>query len=120
MRHFFRLLICVSFAFHFPLSTLHLQELPQGYFGSPLKGGLGLSATFAESRIGHFHAGLDIRTGGAVGLPVLAVADGEVSRVSVSPWGGGKILYIKHPNGYTSVYMHLDGYAGAIGRWVKE
>lgn len=120
MRHFFRLLICVSFAFHLPLSTLHSQELPQGYFGSPLKGGLGLSATFAESRIGHFHAGLDIRTGGAVGLPVLAVADGEVSRVSVSPWGGGKILYIKHPNGYTSVYMHLDGYAGAIGRWVKE
>lgn len=56
MRHFFRLLICVSFAFHFPLSTLHSQELPQGYFGSPLKGGLGLSATFAESRIGHFHA----------------------------------------------------------------
>lgn len=99
---------------------LSAQELPQGYFGSPLKGELGLSATFAESRIGHFHAGLDIRTGGAVGLPVLAVADGYVSRVSVSPWGGGKMLYIRHPNGYTSVYMHLSDYAGPIGRWVKE
>lgn len=110
----------IFFIFHLSLFNLCSQELPQGYFGSPLKGDLGLSATFAESRIGHFHAGLDIRTGGAVGLPVLAVADGYVSRVSISPWGGGKILYIRHPNGYTSVYMHLSDYAGAIGRWVKE
>ncbi len=51
---------------------------------------------------------------------MLAVADGYVSRVSVSPWGDGKILYIKHPNGYTSVYMHLSDYVGPIGRWVKE
>ena len=120
MKHLLKILVCACLALHFPLSTLHTQELPQGYFGSPLKGDLGLSATFAESRIGHFHSGLDIRTGGAVGLPVLAVADGYVSRVSVSPWGGGKILYIKHPNGYTSVYMHLSDYVGPIGRWVKE
>ena len=114
------LLVCTSIFFNSQFSILNSQELPRGYFGSPLKGELGLSATFAESRIGHFHAGIDIRTGGAVGLPVLAVADGYVSRVSVSPWGGGKILYIKHPNGYTSVYMHLSDYAGPIGRWVKE
>ena len=114
------LLVCTSIFFNSQFSILNSQELPQGYFGSPLKGELGLSATFAESRIGHFHAGIDIRTGGAVGLPVLAVADGYVSRVSVSPWGGGKILYIKHPNGYTSVYMHLSDYAGPVGRWVKE
>lgn len=120
MKYLLKILVCACLALHFPLSTLHTQELPQGYFGSPLKGDLGLSATFAESRIGHFHSGLDIRTGGAVGLPVLAVADGYVSRVSVSPWGGGKILYIKHPNGYTSVYMHLSDYVGPIGRWVKE
>ena len=119
MKYLLKILVCACLALHFPLSTLHTQELPQGYFGSPLKGDLGLSATFAESRIGHFHSGLDIRTGGAVGLPVLAVADGYVSRVSVSPWGGGKILYIKHPNGYTSVYMHLSDYVGPIGRWVK-
>ena len=120
MKYLLKILVCACLALHFPHSTLHTQELPQGYFGSPLKGDLGLSATFAESRIGHFHSGLDIRTGGAVGLPVLAVADGYVSRVSVSPWGGGKILYIKHPNGYTSVYMHLSDYVGPIGRWVKE
>ena len=120
MNRLTKILACISLTLNSCLLTLNCQELPQGYFGSPLKGELGLSATFAESRIGHFHAGIDIRTGGAVGLPVLAVADGYVSRVSVSPWGGGKILYIKHPNGYTSVYMHLSDYAGPIGRWVKE
>ena len=120
MKHIFKILACAILTLNSYLLTPNCQELPQGYFGSPLKGNLGLSATFAESRIGHFHSGLDIRTGGAVGLPVLAVADGYVSRVSISPWGGGKILYIRHPNGYTSVYMHLSDFAGPIGHWVKE
>lgn len=110
--------LLIFFTFH-PL-TLLAQELPQGYFASPLKGEIGLSATFAECRIGHFHGGLDMRTGGAVDRPVYAVADGYISRVSISPWGGGKILYIRHPNGYTSVYMHLNGFAGETGRLVRE
>ena len=110
----------ILFILHLLAFTLPAQELPQGYFGSPLKGDIGLSATFAECRIGHFHGGLDMRTGGAVDRPVYAVADGYISRVSVSPWGGGKILYIRHPNGYTSVYMHLNGFAGETGRLVHE
>ncbi|MBQ8702812.1 MAG: M23 family metallopeptidase [Bacteroidales bacterium] len=122
MKHTLRLLLCASLAFHFPLSTFHLtaQPLPQGYFRNPMDHEIGLSATFAELRTGHFHAGLDMRTGGATGKPVYAAADGYVAKVSISPWGGGKILYIKHPNGYTTVYMHLDSYAGAIGKAVLK
>lgn len=117
MKHIFRLLLCVSISVICQLSTVSLsaQPIPQGYFRNPLDFDIGLSATFAEFRTGHFHSGLDIRTGGAIGKPVYAAADGYVAKVSISPWGGGKILYIKHPNGYTSVYMHLNGYAGAIG-----
>lgn len=96
------------------------QELPKGYFRNPMDHDIGLSATFAEFRANHFHGGLDMRTGGAIGKAVYAAADGYVAKVSISPWGGGKILYIKHPNGYTSVYMHLDSYAGAIGREVLK
>lgn len=96
------------------------QSIPQGYFRSPLEGDIALSATFAEFRANHFHGGLDMRTGGVTGKPVRAAADGYVSRISISPWGGGKILYITHPNGYTTLYMHLDGYAGRIGQWVKR
>lgn len=96
------------------------QELPQGYFRVPMEGEMALSATFGELRMNHFHGGIDMRTGGVTGKPVYAAADGYVARVSVSPWGGGKILYIKHPNGYTSVYMHLDGFCGEIAKRVLE
>lgn len=117
MNKIIKLLACVSLAFLFPLSTLHSQDLPQGYFRNPMDHDIGLSATFAEIRSNHFHAGIDMRTGGAVGKAVRATADGYVSTIRISPWGGGKMLYIKHPNGFTSVYMHLDGYEGEIARY---
>lgn len=118
MNRILKILACIILALHSPLPALHSQELPQGYFRNPLGSDIGLSATFAEFRTGHFHAGIDMRTGGAVDQPVYAAADGYVAKVSISPWGGGKILYITHPNGYTSVYMHLNSYAGAIGKAV--
>lgn len=117
-KHLLRQLSYTILVLLFHFSSLHSQELPQGYFRNPLGMDIGLSATFAEFRSGHFHSGIDIRTGGAIGQPVYAAADGYVAKVSISPWGGGKILYIKHPNGYTSVYMHLDSYIGAIGKAV--
>ena len=120
MTKVLRLLLCFSALINSCFSTLNCQELPQGYFQLPLDGDIGLSATFAEFRTGHFHAGLDIRTGGVVGKPVYAVADGYVCGVRISPWGGGKMLYVKHPNGYTSVYMHLNDYAGEVGRYVRR
>ena len=121
MKRIFRILICASIIFNFQLSTFNLsaQPFPQDYFRNPMSHDIGLSATFGEFRTNHFHSGLDMRTGGAIGKPVYAAADGYVAKVSISPWGGGKILYIKHPNGYTTVYMHLDGYAGIIGRVVE-
>ena len=94
------------------------QELPQDYFRPPMEGNIALSATFAEFRTNHFHAGIDMRTGGATGRPVYAVADGYVACVRISPWGGGKMLYINHPNGYQSVYMHLDRFAPELAKRV--
>ncbi len=117
MKHILYILTCTSLFLTFPFA-LQAQGLPQGYFRIPMDGDIALSATFAECRMNHFHAGLDMRTGGETGRAVYATADGYVSRVSVSPWGGGKILYITHPNGYTSVYMHLSCFVGAIGKAV--
>ena len=120
MKHTLRILLCVNIILNFQFSILNSQEMPQGYFRNPMDHDIGLSATFAEFRANHFHGGLDMRTGGAIGKHVYAAADGYVAKVSISPWGGGKILYIKHPNGFTTVYMHLDGYAGAIGKAVLK
>ena len=120
MKHRLTLLVYASIIISSQFSNLNSQELPQGYFRNPMDHEIGLSATFAELRSGHFHAGLDMRTGGVTGKAVYAAADGYVAKVSISPWGGGKILYIKHPNGYTTVYIHLDSYAGEIGKAVLK
>jgi murein DD-endopeptidase MepM/ murein hydrolase activator NlpD len=78
------------------------------------------SGTFGELRGNHFHAGLDFRTKQKEGFPVYAVADGYVSRIKVSSYGYGTVLYIDHPNGYTSVYAHLQKYSPKIDKYVRE
>ena len=115
--HTYRLLLTICLLLLAP-SALGQESLPQGHFRTPMDGDIALSATFAEFRMNHFHAGIDMRTGGTTGKAVFAVADGYVSCVRVSPWGGGKMLYINHPNGYQSVYMHLKSFEGDIGKRV--
>jgi hypothetical protein len=94
-------------------------KYPKNYFRSPVDFQILLAGSFGEVRKNHFHSGIDIRTEGVTGKPVRAVADGYISRVNVSPVGFGKALYITHPNGYTSVYGHLQGFNSLIGGWVK-
>ena len=43
-----------------------------------------------------------------------ASAEGYVSRIKISTFGNGKTIYITHPNGYTSVYAHLQKAVGRI------
>ncbi|MAY83635.1 MAG: peptidase M23 [Flavobacteriales bacterium] len=104
--------------------SLHSQDFrdkyPQDYFRSPLDIPLYLSGNFAELRSNHFHAGLDIKTQGFEGQKIYAVADGYISRIKVSPYGYGKAIYVTHPNGYTSVYGHLQKYSDKIAELVKE
>jgi hypothetical protein len=93
---------------------------PQDYFRNPLDVTLVLSGTFAELRSNHFHSGLDIKTQQRVGLNVYAAAEGYVSRIKISHFGYGKALYITHPNGYTSVYAHLNKFAPKIEAYIKK
>lgn len=88
----------------------------------PINPGLpgSLSGTMGELRSTHFHSGLDIRTNNVIGLPVLASKSGYVSRVSVSPAGYGNVIYIKHPDGYTTIYAHLDKFNGDLAEYVLK
>jgi Peptidase family M23 len=88
-------------------------------FISPVKIPLLLSANFGELRIDHFHSGVDIKTQGVTGKEVLATAPGYIYRISVSPGGFGKALYIKHPSGYSTVYGHLEKFNAEIDKYVK-
>lgn len=76
----------------------------------PMHGARRLSSSFGEYREGHYHAGIDLRSYGEIGLPCLAVADGSVSRIKIAPAGYGKALYLKLSDGRTAVYAHLDGF----------
>ena len=88
-------------------------------FISPVKIPLSLSANFGELRIDHFHSGLDIKTQGVTGKEVVAAASGYIYRISVSPGGFGRALYIKHPSGYSTVYGHLEKFNPEIDKYVN-
>lgn len=83
-------------------------------FAPPVDFPLLLSGNFAEIRRNHFHTGIDIKTGGSEGHSVRAAEEGHVSRIGISPWGYGKVLYVSHPNGYTTVYAHLSSLSAKI------
>ena len=78
------------------------------------------SANFGEMRPGHFHAGIDIKTDGAEGKPLVAVADGYVSRVSLGAYGYGRAVYLTLHNGTTAVYGHLQRFRGDIEKHVRD
>src|SRR5574343_273847 len=88
-------------------------------YRSPLNIPLAISANFGELRPNHFHMGVDFKTNGVEGLSLFAVEDGFISRVKVSPFGYGKVIYIDHPNGVTSVYAHCSVFKGKLDSLVK-
>ena len=105
-------LLLVILLLHFPV--LSQTVYPTDYFQSPVGVGLSLVGNFGEIRPNHFHAGFDIRTGGHEGVVVSSIADGYVSRIKISSTGYGKAIYITHPNGFTSLYGHLQRYTKEI------
>jgi hypothetical protein len=93
---------------------------PKTDFRSPLDIPFLLAGNFGEPRRSHFHTGLDMRTQEREGLNVYAVADGYVSRIGVSPGGYGNVLYVTHPNGFTSVYGHLKQFNERITAVIRK
>lgn len=102
------------------LNSTAQYNLPKDYFDDPLQIPMVLAGTFGELRSNHFHSGLDIKTQHRSGLPVLASAEGYVSRINISHYGYGKALYIQHPNGYTTVYGHLKNFSPEIEKYIKK
>ena len=108
------------FTLIFSLGIAAQNGYPKDTFRSPLDIPLILAGTFGELRSNHFHAGIDIKTQQRQGLPVYAIGDGTVTRIKISLWGYGKVLYVAHPNGYTSVYGHLQKFSPEIEEYIKK
>ena len=100
--------------------SVKAQSYPKHYFRHPLNIPMQLVANFGELRTNHWHMGLDIRTQQKVNLKVFAAAEGYVSRVVVEPGGFGQAIYINHPNGYTTLYAHMNAFFPALQDYVKK
>src|SRR5829696_5022576 len=96
------------------------QNYPKNYFRHPLNVPMQLVANFGEIRANHWHMGLDIRTQQRENLPVYASAEGYVSRIVVEPSGFGQAIYIAHPNGFTTLYAHMNAFYPALQQHVKD
>ena len=114
MRFFLRILFTLLFISN--INSLISQEID---FHSPIDAPFDLSGTFGEFR-SRFHTGIDFKSRGVQGQKIFSIEDGFVSRIEVNNYGYGKVLYIDHPNGYTSVYAHLRNFSPELNKYIKS
>src|SRR5437588_624661 len=105
------LTIFCAFQTTFAQDIVQTKQYPKNFFRYPLDLPPSTAGSFGELRPNHFHSGLDFKTNNQTGYPVHAVQDGYVSRLRVQFGGFGNAIYITHPNGYTTVYGHIERFA---------
>ncbi len=93
---------------------------PRGYFANPLDIPISLAGNFGELRPNHYHMGFDLKTNHRENLPVRASADGYIAKIKIEPFGFGRAIYINHPNGFTTVYGHLNAFIPAVEAWLQQ
>lgn len=116
--------ICISLtSFRIDVDNIHtLSSDPEPLsLGSPVRHALSLSGCFGEIRHNHFHAGVDIRSSHS-GVPdeIVSASNGFVSRIEIHSDSYGKILYVQHPGGFTTVYAHILSFRPDIEAKVRE
>ncbi len=79
-----------------------------------------MTSSFCEYRPGHYHSAIDIKTWNQEGYPIYAIADGKIERIRVSPFGYGKVLYLKLNDGRTAVYAHLQKFIPKLDEQIFE
>jgi murein DD-endopeptidase MepM/ murein hydrolase activator NlpD len=93
------------------------QSLRRAFLKAPLKFKR-ISSRFTHSRlhpvlkIRRPHLGVDYAAD--AGTPVQTIGDGSVIEKAYDKKGGGNYVKIKHNSTYTTVYMHLQGFARGL------
>ena len=80
----------------------------------PVNTQFGVTSSFGEYRGLRFHMGLDFSTGGVEGEPVQPARDGRIFQIRATSRGYGRVIYVKHDDGHTTVYAHLAKFGPAI------
>lgn len=115
LKHFYTL-----FFFVLVSNSFAQKKYSKNYFSNPMDIPVVVAGTFGELRNNHFHSGIDLKTQQKEGIPILAPANGYVYRIKVAQYGFGKVLYVKHPSGFTTVFAHLQRFAPKIQKYVKD
>lgn len=113
--------VCLIVCLHSVLSAFPQKaKYPQNYFRNPLNIPMELVANFGELRPNHWHMGLDIRTNQKENLSVLAAAEGYIAYVGIRPLSFGRFIIINHPNGYSTLYAHLNDFYPVLHQYVLQ
>lgn len=121
MRTFTQLILAVLLGLTWlGFDTLSSTTYPQDFFRWPIDHAVRVSGTFGELRSNHFHAGIDLKSRkGGVGDPILAAGEGYISRIKIEARGYGNALYLTHPNGFTTLYAHLNAYTPEVRDYIE-
>src|SRR5207249_4349512 len=93
------------------------------FLASPLKFQPVVTSAFSRSRLHPIlreyrpHLGVDYKA--PEGAPVVAVADGVVVSAGLSG-GSGRLVHLRHANGYESEYLHLSTITVRAGSRVRQ
>jgi murein DD-endopeptidase MepM/ murein hydrolase activator NlpD len=93
------------------------------FLASPLKFQPVVTSAFSRSRMhpilheARAHLGVDYRA--PAGAPVVAVSDGVVVSAGLSG-GSGRMVHLRHNNGFESQYLHLSAIAVRAGERVRQ
>ncbi len=94
--------------------------LAQPNFIYPVQAPQNLTGSFGGYRLSHHHAGLDLYASEAETTPILAAADGTIYKIRQNNVGYGNAIYMKHDDGYTTIYAHLSAFGPQLAPIVKE
>jgi len=101
----------------------HGASMRRFFLASPLKFQPVVTSGFSRARLHPIlrevraHLGVDYRA--PAGAPVVAVADGVVVSAGVSG-GAGRMVHLRHANGYETEYLHLSSLTVHAGAHVRQ
>jgi murein DD-endopeptidase MepM/ murein hydrolase activator NlpD len=101
----------------------HGISMRRFFLASPLKFQPVVTSGFSRARLHPIlrevraHLGVDYRA--PMGAPVIAVADAVVVSAAMSG-GSGRMVHLRHANGYESEYLHLSSMSVHAGQRVRQ
>jgi murein DD-endopeptidase MepM/ murein hydrolase activator NlpD len=101
----------------------HGRSMRRFFLASPLKFQPVVTSAFSRSRLHpvlrehRAHLGVDYRA--PAGAPVIAVADGVVVSAGMNG-GAGRMVHLRHANGFETEYLHLSAIAVRAGAHVRQ